>query len=241
MLDQEKAFDRVEWNWLFATLETYNFGSTFIGWLKTLYKDAKSSILTNGVQTEYFEISRGIRQGDTLSALLYIIQFELLADKLRTSSLIEGIYLNLKKCENDSLQVRGCQYVDDSNSMLKSKHHIDNFLHIMDRYEKVSWSKINLHKTVGLIIHEDMEEVIHDLRLTTSPEKVLGIPLGKQNNNGEQFWEPLICKMKTKLDIWKSQDLSLERKTYLIQSLAVSQILYAIEMKPVDKKYINLK
>ena len=75
MLDQEKAFDRVEWNWLFATLETYNFGSTFIGWLKTLYKDAKSSILTNGVQTEYFEISRGIRQGDTLSALLYIIQF----------------------------------------------------------------------------------------------------------------------------------------------------------------------
>ena len=84
-----------------------------------------------------------------------------------------------------------------------------------------------------------MEEVIHYLRLTTGPEKVLGIPLGKQNNNGEQFWESLICKMKTKLDIWKSQDLSLERKTYLIQSLAVSQILYAIEMKHVDTKYIN--
>ena len=239
MLDQEKAFDRVEWNWLFATLERYNFGSTFIDWLKTLYKDAKSSILTNGVQTEYFEITRGIRQGDALSALLYIIQFEPLAEKLRTSSLIEGISLNLKNCENESLEVRGCQYVDDSNSMLKSKHHIANFLDIMDKYEKVSGSKINLHKTVGLVIHENMEEVVCDLRLTTGPEKVLGIPLGKQNNNGEQFWETLICKMKTKLDIWNSRDLSLEGKTYLIQSLAVSQILYAVEMKHIDRKYIN--
>ena len=30
MLDQEKAFDRVEWNWLFATLQSYNFGDAFI-------------------------------------------------------------------------------------------------------------------------------------------------------------------------------------------------------------------
>ena len=101
MLDQKKAFDRVEWDWLFSTQEKCNFGLTFINWLKTLYKDAKSSIVTNGIQSEYFEISRGIRQGDALSALLYTIQFEPLFEKLRTSSLIEGNTLNLKYCGNE--------------------------------------------------------------------------------------------------------------------------------------------
>ena len=72
-LDQEKAFDRVEWSWLFSVLSYFNFGDKFINNLKTLYKDAKVSIMTNGYQSEYFEITRGIRQGDSLSALLYHI------------------------------------------------------------------------------------------------------------------------------------------------------------------------
>ena len=71
--DQEKAFDRVEWDWLFSTLRYFGFGEKFIGWLVTLYKNAKSSIMTNGLQSAYFDITRGIRQGDSLSALLYII------------------------------------------------------------------------------------------------------------------------------------------------------------------------
>ena len=76
MLDMEKAFDRVEWNWLLKVLKGFNFGNRFISWLETLYKHAKCSIMTNGVQSEYFSISRGIRQRDALSALLYIIQSE---------------------------------------------------------------------------------------------------------------------------------------------------------------------
>ena len=82
-LDQEKAFDRVEWEWLFKTLESFNFGNRFINYLKTLYKNSKSSILTNGYQSRYFNITRGIRQGDSLSALLFIIQFEPLMRKIR--------------------------------------------------------------------------------------------------------------------------------------------------------------
>ena len=121
MLDQEKAFDRIEWDWLYATLKQFNFGDRFIDWLTTLYKDAKSSILTNGVQSAYFDISRGIRQGDSLSALLYIVQFEPLAEKIRQSESIEGITVSLDNIENGLLEVKGAQYVDDSNTMLKSK------------------------------------------------------------------------------------------------------------------------
>ena len=76
MLDMDKAFDRVEWNWLSKVLKGFNFGNRFISWLATLYNHAQCSIMTNGVQSEYFNVSRGIRQGDALSALLYIIQSE---------------------------------------------------------------------------------------------------------------------------------------------------------------------
>ena len=49
-------------------------------------------------------ISRGIRQGDSLSALLYIIQFESLAQKLRTDNGIKGIDVELKNCNNILIQ-----------------------------------------------------------------------------------------------------------------------------------------
>ena len=51
--------------------------------------------MTSGYQSEYLDISRGIRQGDSLSALLYIIQFEPLMSKIRNSSNIEGVTLRL--------------------------------------------------------------------------------------------------------------------------------------------------
>ncbi len=42
LLDQEKAFDRVEWTWLYKILKQFNFGKRFIGWISTLYRHAKS-------------------------------------------------------------------------------------------------------------------------------------------------------------------------------------------------------
>jgi len=41
-LDQEKAFDRVEWPFLFATLSQMGFGPSFIRWVKLFYTDIQS-------------------------------------------------------------------------------------------------------------------------------------------------------------------------------------------------------
>ena len=65
--------------------------------------------MTNGFQSGYFNVSRGIRQGDSLSALLYIIQFEPLSQKLRTDNGVEGIDITLKNCNNEVLNCTGCQ------------------------------------------------------------------------------------------------------------------------------------
>ena len=94
LLDQEKLFDRVEWRWLFEVLRKFDFGERFISWIETMYNCAKSAVMTNGFLAEYLSIRRGIRQGDAMSALLFIIQAEPLAEAIRSSCNIKGITIN---------------------------------------------------------------------------------------------------------------------------------------------------
>lgn len=73
-LDAEKAFERVEWNFLFATFSfarKYNLGNNFIRWIQSLYSDPKASVIVNGITSTPFRIGRGTRQGCPLSPLLF--------------------------------------------------------------------------------------------------------------------------------------------------------------------------
>ena len=60
-LDQEKAFDRVDHDFLFAVMKKYKFGHIFITWLKQLYKNATTTILVNGYETGSIPLIRDVR------------------------------------------------------------------------------------------------------------------------------------------------------------------------------------
>ena len=92
-LDQEKAFDNISHTYLFKVLQQFGFSTKFIDWIKLLYNNIHSKIILNNHISSSFQINKGVRQGCTLSPLLYVLVFETLLTKIRTSPNINGLKL----------------------------------------------------------------------------------------------------------------------------------------------------
>ncbi len=82
-VDFEKAFDSIDWNYLWEALESFNIPKSFIDMIKLLYNDIESCVKNNGTSTTYFKVNRGVRQGDPIAAYLFTLAIELLAISIR--------------------------------------------------------------------------------------------------------------------------------------------------------------
>jgi hypothetical protein len=86
-LDQEKAYDRVEWTWLFRTLTQMAFPEDFIMSIKQLYTSPIVRIMVNKFLTNSIKYQCGVLQGDPLSVLLYILTIQCLLDALKSANI----------------------------------------------------------------------------------------------------------------------------------------------------------
>ena len=57
----QKAFDRVEWEFLIESLKKFNFGRDFLQWVNSFYKNIQSYVVNNGVSSNFFTLERGVR------------------------------------------------------------------------------------------------------------------------------------------------------------------------------------
>ena len=82
-LDQEKAFDRVDHDFLIHVLSKFGFRPSFCGWVSLFYKDVFSRVLCNGSLSAPVFLERGVRQGCPLSPLVYVLVSEVLSTQIR--------------------------------------------------------------------------------------------------------------------------------------------------------------
>ena len=81
-LDVEKAFDHVSWSFLLQMLERSGFSAKWRQWIFFCLSIVRFSIFINGSPCEFFGSSRGLRQGDPLSPLLFVLVMEALGRML---------------------------------------------------------------------------------------------------------------------------------------------------------------
>lgn len=82
-LDFSKAFDRVDWPFLFNIMSRMGFPPGFINMVRLTMSDAEASININETILPSFKIERGIRQGCPLVPLLFLIMGEALHAKVQ--------------------------------------------------------------------------------------------------------------------------------------------------------------
>ena len=119
-LDQEKAFDRLNWEFLDKVMQKkMNFGEGFRKWVRLLYTDVNWIVTNNGYASKPIKLTRGARQGCSLSPLLYILVAETLVNLIRQNPGNEGLFL---PGSND--QVKISQYTDDATLLLRGEYSV---------------------------------------------------------------------------------------------------------------------
>ena len=105
LLDQEKAYDRVSWEYLKNTLMKYGFKGRFLHLIQQIYSKMMSTITVNGTTSHRFNMNNGLKQGCPLSPLLYNLCIEPLIRKIEKE--LTGIEINNEK------RFKNMAYADD--------------------------------------------------------------------------------------------------------------------------------
>lgn len=129
LLDFAKAFDSVLWPALHLVLHHFGFGPQFRAWINTFYKDNLITIMVNGYASPFFQLRSGVRQGDPLSPLLFVLFLEPMLNYLRATTGHLGIPV-----AHDPTSHHLSAFADDVTGFLRNINDTPEFLMHVHHY-----------------------------------------------------------------------------------------------------------
>lgn len=248
-LDQEKAYDKITHDYLWKTLKAYNLPEKFIATLKSLYTSAETKVMINGNLSSPFKVTRGVRQGDPLSCLIFNIAIEPLANMLRKS--------NIKGFEIPGVteKVITTLFADDTTVYLSQFDSFSTLNQILDKWCIASGARFNVDKTEALPIGspEFRENFIATRKLNPNepplpssihiaqdqePVRILGGWVGN-NVNQATVWSKILDKAKDSLERWGRSNPTIFGKRHIVNMVIGGYTQYLTKVQGMPKQTVE--
>ena len=147
-----------------------------------LLKSGTSSVMLNNVPGKKFYCKRGVRQGDPLSPLLFVLAADLLQSILNDA--LRKILVKLPLNTPSSQDFPVIQYADDTLLILQADaKQIICLKALLQTFASSTGLKVNFHKSMMVPLNLNEERAEHFTRTLgckqgSMPFTYLGLPLG---------------------------------------------------------------
>ncbi len=155
-LDASKAFDRVEYCKLFKLLLTRGMCPSYARFLINMYTNQKLRVNWNGMFSESFNVTNGVKQGGILSPILFCIYIDSLLDRLANSG---------TGCHIGNRFAGALCYADDICLLASTRNSVMKMLSICEDFGieyKVLFNSAKSHITIcnsGTRNHIDLNDI----------------------------------------------------------------------------------
>jgi hypothetical protein len=249
-LDFEKAYDRLNRDWLLRCMEAMQFPESSMRWVRLLLADTQGQIVFNGGhRSRVFDIPSGCAQGSPLSPLLYIIAAQPLAAKCRQLQR-EGRFHSISMPGNHGLAPCIHQHADDTTLHAATAADVSVMLkQAVEPFCKASAAKLNVGKSSGMGLGPNSSMVGLDpatgvvfVDTTVEPIRHLGILLSVRGAAAfaEQLFEQRLRSIGHRARAWSRYDLSLLGRCEVARQVLASCLVYHAQFVPVPDRLMRL-
>ena len=228
-LDITRAFDSLSWPFLFQVLRKKGFGEAWIRWVAILLQTASTKVVVNGCPGQSFIHACGLRQGDPVSPLLFIIAMEALTVMFRKGA-EEGVVSNLTGI---SPTQRLSIYADDVALFIKPTEMDLIFLkQALASFGHASGLEVNYSKSKAILIRgteDDQHRVVAHLQCDFGqfPCKYPGIPLAIHQLSRAD-WQPLVDQVRSFFPSWQRGLIQRPGRLVLIKSVVAARPIHQL-------------